>query len=623
MALLQISEPGKSTLPHEHRLAIGIDLGTTNSLVAAMRSGIVETLPDENGDHLLPSVVHYKEKEACEVGKSALEGAHLDPMNTILSVKRMMGRSFSEINSATNHSVYKIIDSELSVPRIETLAGPKSAIEISSEILKTLRDRAEKTLGGELFGAVITVPAYFDDAQRQATKDAAKLAGLKVLRLINEPTAAAVAYGLDKKINGTFVIYDLGGGTMDVSILKLNKGIFEVLATAGDSALGGDDMDHAIVEHLLTESGETNPGDSLVQRRFLLTARKIKEQLLVDESVDVSLALSNKKKWQGILSRKKMEQLVKPVVEKSLRPCKRALRDAKLKQEDIEGIVLVGGPTRMQIVRNKVAEFFGKSLLTDIDPDKVVAIGAALQADMLAGNKKDAVLLLDVTPLSLGLEILGGMVEKVIPRNSTIPVARAQEFTTFKDGQTAMSIHVLQGEREMVVDCRSLAKFDLKGIPPMAAGAARIKVSFQVDADGLLNVSATEETSGVATNVEVKPSYGLADNEIESMLKDSISHAGDDMTKRVLREQQVEGDRLYEAVYSALAQDGEALLDEKSLSEIRRYLEKLNIVRKQDNRSEIKAAIDDLDAITQDFAARRMDLGVRRALAGQNINDFS
>ncbi|MFV1992291.1 MAG: Fe-S protein assembly chaperone HscA [Acidiferrobacterales bacterium] len=623
MALLQISEPGKSTSPHEHRLAIGIDLGTTNSLVASVRSGIADTMPDENGHHLLPSVVHYADKENSTVGNDALQAAQTDPVNTISSVKRMMGRSFTEISSVVNRSSNKIVDTDTSVPRIETAAGTKSAIEISSDILKSLRDRAEKTLGGELFGAVITVPAYFDDAQRQATKDAARLAGLKTLRLINEPTAAAVAYGLDKQANGTFVIYDLGGGTMDVSILRLNKGIFEVLATAGDAALGGDDMDHVIVDYLMAECGEKNTDDPVFKRNALMQARSAKEKLLTNEITDIKLLLTSGNEWEGQLTREKMQALVAPIVEKSLKSCKRAMRDARIKKSDIDGIVMVGGPTRMQIVRNLVSEFFGQTPLTDIDPDKVVAVGAALQADMLAGNKNNDVLLLDVTPLSLGLEIMGGLVEKIIPRNSTIPVARAQEFTTFKDGQTAMSIHVVQGEREMVADCRSLAKFDLKGIPPLVAGAARIRVTFQVDADGLLNVSATELTSGIETRVEVIPSYGLTDGEIESMLKDSISHAGDDMAARALREQQVEADRLHEAVTAALVRDGEALLDKNTLSEIKDCLNMLGEVSKKTDRNAIKKAIEKLDKATQDFAAKRMDLGVSRALSGHNINEFT
>ncbi len=624
MALLQISEPGQSAAPHEHRLAVGIDLGTTNSLVASVRSGVADTLPDAQGRHILPSVVRYVADGDPIVGDEAAALAHDDPLNTIASVKRLMGRGVGDIKQLGNRLPYEFVATEAAVPRIKTVAGERSPVEVSAEILRTLRRRAEDALGGELMGAVITVPAYFDDAQRQATKDAARLAGLKVLRLLNEPTAAAIAYGLDRKPEGIFAVYDLGGGTFDISILRLHRGVFEVLATAGDSALGGDDMDHALAEWIMPQAGIGENADHFALRRLLRAARSAKETLTGQDSTIVSVEGDHGKKWEGELTRAQMNTLIDPLIDKTLLPCRRTLRDAGLSTADIQGVVLVGGATRIPRVRERVGEFFGQDALADIDPEKVVAIGASLQADMLVGNKPDEdMLLLDVIPLSLGLEIMGGMVEKIIPRNSTIPISRAQAFTTYKDGQTAMSIHVLQGERELVSDCRSLAHFDLRGIPPMAAGAARIRVTFQVDADGLLSVMAKEQTQGVEAHVEVKPSYGLTDAEVEQMLRESIEHAGDDMQARALREQQVDADRLLEAVNAALREDGEALLNAGERKGIEDALTALRAAREGTEPHAIKRAIESVDSATGEFAARRMDAGIRKALTGHRLEEFS
>ncbi|EPK4076380.1 Fe-S protein assembly chaperone HscA [Pseudomonas aeruginosa] len=617
MALLQIAEPGQSPKPHERRLAVGIDLGTTNSLVAAVRSGVAEPLPDAQGRLILPSVVRYHAERA-EVGESARAAAAKDPFNTIISVKRLMGRGLEDVKQLGEQLPYRFRQGESHMPFIETVQGLKSPVEVSADILRELRQRAETTLGGELVGAVITVPAYFDDAQRQATKDAARLAGLNVLRLLNEPTAAAVAYGLDKGAEGLVAIYDLGGGTFDISILRLTRGVFEVLATGGDTALGGDDFDHAIAGWVIEQAGLSADLDPGSQRQLLQIACAAKERLTDEASVRVAYG-----DWSGELSRATLDELIEPFVARSLKSCRRAVRDSGVDLEEIRSVVMVGGSTRVPRVRTAVGELFGCEPLTDIDPDQVVAIGAAIQADALAGNKRgEELLLLDVIPLSLGLETMGGLMEKVIPRNTTIPVARAQEFTTYKDGQTAMMIHVLQGERELVKDCRSLARFELRGIPPMVAGAAKIRVTFQVDADGLLGVSARELSSGVEASIQVKPSYGLTDGEIARMLKDSFDYAGDDKAARALREQQVEAQRLLEAVQSALDVDGERLLDEEERLAIAAQMDTLRELAGGSDTAAIENQIKRLSQVTDAFAARRMDATVKAALSGRRLNEI-
>ncbi|EKG39927.1 MULTISPECIES: Fe-S protein assembly chaperone HscA [Pseudomonas] len=618
MALLQIAEPGLSPQPHQRRLAVGIDLGTTNSLVAAVRSGLSEPLADAEGQVILPSAVRYH-ADRVEVGQSAKIAASQDPFNTVLSVKRLMGRGLTDVKQLGEQLPYRFVGGESHMPFIDTVQGPKSPVEVSADILKVLRQRAEASLGGELVGAVITVPAYFDDAQRQATKDAARLAGLNVLRLLNEPTAAAVAYGLDQKAEGVVAIYDLGGGTFDISILRLTGGVFEVLATGGDTALGGDDFDHAIASWIVTDAGLSADIDPSAQRSLLQAACSAKEALTDAESVEVAYG-----EWRGTLTREALNALIEPMIARSLKACRRAVRDTGIELEEVEAVVMVGGSTRVPRVREAVAELFGRQPLTEIDPDQVVAIGAAIQADTLAGNKRDGgeLLLLDVIPLSLGLETMGGLMEKVIPRNTTIPVARGQEFTTYKDGQTAMKIHVLQGERELISDCRSLARFELRGIPPMVAGAAKIRVTFQVDADGLLSVSAREMGSGIESSIQVKPSYGLTDDEVTRMLKDSFEYAGDDKVARVLREHQVDAERLLEAVQGALDADGERLLDEEERLVINLQMDELRELMQGTDGYAIEQQTKRLSQVTDAFAARRLDSTVKAALAGRNLNEI-
>ncbi|MBP0938955.1 Fe-S protein assembly chaperone HscA [Pseudomonas alliivorans] len=618
MALLQIAEPGLSPQPHQRRLAVGIDLGTTNSLVAAVRSGLSEPLADAEGQVILPSAVRYH-ADRVEVGQSAKVAASQDPFNTVLSVKRLMGRGLTDVKQLGEQLPYRFVDGESHMPFIETVQGPKSPVEVSADILKVLRQRAEEALGGELVGAVITVPAYFDDAQRQATKDAARLAGLNVLRLLNEPTAAAVAYGLDQKAEGVVAIYDLGGGTFDISILRLTGGVFEVLATGGDTALGGDDFDHAIASWIVAEAGLCADLAPSAQRSLLQAACAAKEALTDAAAVDVTYG-----DWEAVLTREALNAMIEPMVARSLKACRRAVRDTGIELEEVEAVVMVGGSTRVPRVREAVAELFGRQPLTEIDPDQVVAIGAAIQADTLAGNKRDGgeLLLLDVIPLSLGLETMGGLMEKVIPRNTTIPVARGQDFTTYKDGQTAMMIHVLQGERELISDCRSLARFELRGIPPMVAGAAKIRVTFQVDADGLLSVSARELGSGIEASIQVKPSYGLTDGEITRMLKDSFAYAGDDKVARVLREHQVDAERLLEAVQGALDADGERLLDEEERLVINLQMDELRELMKGTDGHAIEQQTKRLSQVTDAFAARRLDSTVKAALAGRNLNEI-
>ncbi|MBV1872993.1 MAG: Fe-S protein assembly chaperone HscA [Gammaproteobacteria bacterium] len=619
MAFLQIAEPGQSTAPHQHKRAVGIDLGTTNSLVATVRSGQSEVIRDAEGHAILPSVVRYKSHKELIVGVEAAKQAELDPENTIVSVKRMLGRSMDELKGAD--LPYTFVTDNPQVPNIQTNGGKKTPVEVSADILKVLYQRSVASLGDDIEGAVITVPAYFDDAQRQATKDAAHLAGINVLRLLSEPTAAAVAYGLDKQAEGAHVIYDLGGGTFDVSILLFSKGVFEVLATGGDTSLGGDDFDSLIAGHLHAEMGK--PALDVKQKRSLLDlSRTAKEALTINDEVAIEYQCGNIH-WRGSFSVEAFNGLVQPLIKQTLKTCRKVLLDADLAVDEIEDLVLVGGSTRSPIIQTAVGKFFDCKPLHTINPDHVVALGAALQANSLVGNARDNdILLLDVTPLSLGLELMGGLVEKLVPRNATIPVARAQEFTTYKDGQTALALHVVQGERELVEDCRSLARFTLRGIPPMVAGAAKIRVSFQVDADGLLSVSAKELTSGVESHIEVKPSYGLEEGQITQMLQDSFDFAREDNEKRSLKEQQIEAGGVLEAIKNALNADADQLLCDREKADIIEKINQLDALKEGDDTLAIKRACDALNAATESFAAKRMDSAISSALSGQRVDDL-